>query len=47
MFFSNKFKPLHVSPNDGHHRNTTNTSKEMLNMNYMHVVLYGLDWYLK
>jgi hypothetical protein len=39
---SNKIKPSHVSANDGHHRKATNTSKEMLNMYYMHVVLYGL-----
>jgi hypothetical protein len=40
--FSNKIKPLHVSANDGHHREATNTSKEMLHMYYTHVVLYGL-----
>jgi hypothetical protein len=40
--FSNKIKPLHVSANDAHHRKATNTSKEMLHMYYMHVVLYGL-----
>jgi hypothetical protein len=40
--FSNKIKPLHVSANDGRHRKATNTSKEMLYMYYMHVVLYGL-----
>jgi hypothetical protein len=45
--FSNKMKPLHVSANDGHHRKATNTSKERLHMYYMHVVLYGLHWYLK
>jgi hypothetical protein len=45
--FSNKTKPLHVSANDGHHRNVTNTLKEMLHMYYMHVVLYGLHQYLK
>jgi hypothetical protein len=36
--FSNKIKPLHVSANDGHHGKVTNTSKEMLHMNYMHVL---------
>jgi hypothetical protein len=40
--FSNKIKALHVSANDGHQRTATNTSKEMLHMYYMHVVLYGL-----
>jgi hypothetical protein len=45
--FSNKIKPLHVSASDGHHRKATNTSKEMLNIYYMHVVLYGLHQYLK
>jgi hypothetical protein len=41
-FFTNKIKPLHVSANDGHHQKATNTSKEMLHMYYMLVVLYGL-----
>jgi hypothetical protein len=45
--FSNKIKPLHVSANDGHHRKAANTSKEMLHMYYMHVVMYGLHYYLK
>jgi hypothetical protein len=40
--FSNKMKRLHVSANDGHHRKATNTSKEMFQMYYMHVVLNGL-----
>jgi hypothetical protein len=45
--FGNKIKPLHVSANDGHHRKATNTSEEILHVYYMHVVLYGLHWYLK
>jgi hypothetical protein len=40
--FSNEIKHLHVSANDGHYRKATNTSKEMLHMYYIHVVLYGL-----
>jgi hypothetical protein len=36
--FSNKIKPLHVSANDGHHPKATSTSKEMLQIYYMHVV---------
>jgi hypothetical protein len=42
MFLVIKIKPLHVSANDGHHRKGANTSKEMLHVYYMHVVLYGL-----
>jgi hypothetical protein len=42
QYFGNKIKPLHVSANDGYHRKATNTSKEMLHMFYMHVVLYWL-----
>jgi hypothetical protein len=42
MFFSNKIKLLHVSANDGHHQKATNTSKEMLQIYYMHFVMYGL-----
>jgi hypothetical protein len=38
----NKIKPLHISANEGHHRKATNTSKKMLHIYYMHVVLYGL-----
>jgi hypothetical protein len=39
--FSNKIKPLDVSANGGHHRKATNTSKGMLHMYYMHVVMLG------
>jgi hypothetical protein len=42
QYFSNKIKPLHVSVYDGYHWKAANTSKEMLHMYYMHVVLYGL-----
>jgi hypothetical protein len=42
IVFNNKIKPLHVSANDGHHWKVTNTSREMLHIYYMHVVLYGL-----
>jgi hypothetical protein len=40
--FSNKIKPLHILADDVHHWKATNTSKEMLHMFYMHVVLYGI-----
>jgi hypothetical protein len=45
--FTNKSKPLHVSANDGHHRKATNSSKKILHMYHMHVVLYGLFYDLK
>jgi hypothetical protein len=40
--FSNKMKPLHVTPNDGHHRKATNSSMEMLHTYYIYVVMCGL-----
>jgi hypothetical protein len=45
--FSNKIKPLHVLANDGHHRKAINTSKVMIHIYYMHVVLYRLYQHLK
>jgi hypothetical protein len=34
----NKTEPLHVLANDGHHRKVTNTSNEVLQVYYMHVL---------
>jgi hypothetical protein len=35
MFLNGKIKSLHVLGNDGHRRNATNTSKEVLRVCYM------------
>jgi hypothetical protein len=45
MFFVIKLSLYFVSANDGHHPKATDSSKEMLHMYCMHVVLYGLHWY--
>jgi hypothetical protein len=42
-----KIKPLHVSAKDGHHRKATNTSKEMLHVYYMHMLLRIISNILK
>jgi hypothetical protein len=42
MFLAIKLSLYMLRPMMGHHRKATTTSKEMLPMYYMHVVLYGL-----